>query len=163
MVDDNQPDLISVTADIVSAFVANNSVSGSDLSSLISETHGALAGLGKAPAETSAEAEFKPAVSVRKSLARRDSIISMIDGKPYRTLKRHLSRHGLTPAQYRERYGLAKDYPMVAPDVSEARRAMAVKIGLGQKGRTAKAAASAPARTAKRPGRPPKAKAGAPG
>lgn len=77
--------------------------------------------------------EHVPAVSVRKSLASRDHIISMIDGKPYRTLRRHLSTHGLTPDEYRARYNLKPDHPMVAPAYSEARRAMAKKIGLGRK------------------------------
>jgi len=77
--------------------------------------------------------EHAPAVSVRKSLASKDHIVSMIDGKSYKTLRRHLSTHGLTPAEYRERYGLKPDYPMVAPSYSEHRRAMAKKIGLGRK------------------------------
>jgi predicted transcriptional regulator len=77
--------------------------------------------------------EHVPAVTVRKSLASKDHIISMIDGKPYRTLKRHLSTNGLTPAEYRERYGLKADYPITAPSYSEARKAMALKIGLGRK------------------------------
>jgi predicted transcriptional regulator len=77
--------------------------------------------------------EYTPAVSVRKSLASKDHIISMIDGKPYKTLRRHLAGHGLTPAEYRPRYGLKPDYPMVAENYSEARRAMAKKIGLGRK------------------------------
>jgi predicted transcriptional regulator len=80
-----------------------------------------------------AAVEYVPAVSVRKSLASPDHILSMIDGKPYRTLKRHLSGHGLTPAEYRERYGLRPDYPMVSETYSEVRRAMAKKIGLGRK------------------------------
>lgn len=87
-------------------------------------------------AEAQAPEEFTPAVSVRKSLASRDHIISLLDGKPYKSLKRHLSRHGLTPVEYRARYGLKPDYPMVAPAYSEARREMAKKIGLGSKGRT---------------------------
>lgn len=90
--------------------------------------------------------EFTPAVSVRKSLASKDHIISMIDGKPYRTLRRHLSTHGLTPKEYRERYNLRADYPMVAPSYSEARRAMAHKIGLGAKGRKSKSSAPAAAK-----------------
>ena len=89
--------------------------------------------------------EFTPAVTVRKSLASKDHIISMIDGKPYRTLRRHLATHGLTPEEYRARYNLRPDYPMVAPAYSEQRRAMAKKIGLGSKGRVTKAAAK-PAR-----------------
>jgi predicted transcriptional regulator len=77
--------------------------------------------------------EFTAAVSVRKSLASKDHIISMIDGKPYRTLRRHLSSNGITPDGYRARYGLKPDYPMVAESYSESRRAMAKKIGLGRK------------------------------
>jgi predicted transcriptional regulator len=95
-------------------------------------------------------------VSVRKSLASPDHIISMIDGKPYKTLKRHLFRNGLTPDQYRQRYDLKPDYPMTAPAYSERRRALAHKIGLGAKGRQARAkpaeAGSAPAKPGR--GRP---------
>lgn len=72
-------------------------------------------------------------MSVRKSLASKDHIISLIDGKPYKTLRRHLSGHNLTPETYRERYGLKPDYPMVAENYSKARREMAQKIGLGRK------------------------------
>jgi predicted transcriptional regulator len=87
-------------------------------------------------------------VTARKSLANPDSIISMIDGKPYKTLRRHLSTNGKTPEEYRERYGLKADYPMVAASYSEARRAMAHKIGLGRKAGTkiAPKAADKPAR-----------------
>ena len=74
-----------------------------------------------------------PAVTPRRSLASKDHIISLIDGKPYKTLRRHLSTHGLTPDDYRRRYGLKKDYPIVAPAYAEMRRAMAKKIGLGRK------------------------------
>jgi predicted transcriptional regulator len=77
---------------------------------------------------------------VRKSLASKDHIISLIDGKPYKTLRRHLSTHGLTPEDYRQRYNLKPDYPIVAPTYSEHRRAMAHKIGLGARGRAAKGA-----------------------
>lgn len=77
-----------------------------------------------------------PATTIRKSLSSKDHIISLIDGKPYKTLRRHLSTHGLTPAEYRSRYGLKADYPMVAPNYSEARRSMAQKIGLGRKPRS---------------------------
>ncbi|MFD1787668.1 MucR family transcriptional regulator [Sphingomonas floccifaciens] len=88
-----------------------------------------------------------PAVSVRKSLASKDFIVSMIDGKPYKTLRRHLARHGLTPEQYRERFGLKSDYPMVSESYSNARREMAKKIGLGRKpGMTRPAGAKKPGR-----------------
>ena len=95
-----------------------------------------------------------PAVSVRKSLASRDHIISMIDGKPYRTLRRHLAAHGLTPDEYRARYGLRPDYPMVAATYSERRSALARELGLGQKGRAARS------RAVKIPGRGQRCEAG---
>ena len=135
-------DLLTLTTDIVSAHVSNNSVAVSDLPSLIRQTYDALSGLGEAAVGETAEPSYEPAVSIRKSLAKPDAIISMIDGKPYTMLKRHLSQHGLTPAQYRERYNLKADYPMVAESYSEQRRAMAHKIGLGQRGRTARAEAN---------------------
>lgn len=102
-----------------------------------------------APTET--VTEYTPAVTARKSLASKDHIISMIDGKSYKTLRRHLATHGMTPAEYRERYGLKPDYPMVAENYSESRRAMAKKIGLGRKpGARKPEAAPAPATTRKR-------------
>lgn len=108
------------------------------------------------PEANATAAEHVPAVSVRKSLASKDHIISLIDGKPYKTLRRHLSTYGLTEQEYRERYNLKADYPMVAANYSETRRAMAHKIGLGQKGRAARAAAAqtgAPAKRAPRKAR----------
>ena len=97
------------------------------------ETVQQLLGGTAAEPEGEAKTEYTPAVTARKSLASKDHIISMIDGKPYKTLRRHLATHGLSPAEYRERYGLKSDYPMVAPNYSENRRAMAKKIGLGRK------------------------------
>lgn len=101
----------------------------------VTELFGASAASPETPEEAPASEQFRPAVSVRKSLASKDHIISMIDGKPYKTLKRHLAGHGLTPAEYRARYNLKPAYPMVAESYSTARREMAKKIGLGQKGR----------------------------
>nr|WP_315765143.1 MucR family transcriptional regulator [Sphingomonas sp. Y38-1Y] len=109
----------------------------------ISELSGAALPDGTSGDQVSGSEEHVPAVSVRKSLGSPDHILSMIDGKPYKTLRRHLSRHGLTPEQYRERYNLKPDYPMVAQSYSESRRAMAHQIGLGSKGRQAKAATQA--------------------
>ena len=110
--------------------------------------HATLNGLGAPEAEEAEETktsrEYKPAVTARKSLSSPDHIISLIDGKPYKTLRRHLSGHGMTPEQYRERYNLKPDYPMVARNYSESRRAMAHKIGLGARRRNAKQAAAAP-------------------
>jgi len=98
------------------------------------ETVSVLVGGHGMAAEPEASAqEYTPAVTARKSLASPDHIISMIDGKPYKTLRRHLATNGMTPVEYRERYGLKADYPMVAPTYSEARRRMAKSIGLGRK------------------------------
>ena len=111
--------------------------------------HAALAGLSSGqqqePSAGVEQQEFTPAVTARKSLASKDHIISMIDGKPYKTLRRHLAPHGLTPEQYRERYSLKRDYPMVSESYSQVRRDMARKIGLGRKAAPAEAAAPAPA------------------
>ncbi|WP_327463155.1 MucR family transcriptional regulator [Sphingomonas sp.] len=124
----------------------NNRVSADEVPAFLQRMHTTLNGLETGQSEQGHTADdsedHKPAVTVRKSLGSPDHILSMIDGKPYKTLRRHLSRHGLTPEQYRERYNLKPDYPMVAPNYSEHRRAMAHKIGLGARGRDARAAAS---------------------
>ena len=105
-----------------------------ELPALIEAIYAALAGLSaREDAGPPAAGAPRPATSLRKSLSNPAHIISMIDGKPYKTLRRHLSGHGLTPDDYRARYGLKADYPMVAETYSEARRAMAKKIGLGRK------------------------------
>lgn len=131
MADTKQPDLTAMTVQLLSAYFSNNQVPAGDIAGIIEATRGALEGKGEA--ETPAPVEHVPAVSVRKSLGSREHIISMIDGKPYKTLKRHLATNGLTPAEYRERYKLPRDYPMVAPAYSEHRRAVAAKLGLGRK------------------------------
>lgn len=114
----------------------NSRVNADDVPAFIQKMHETVSAL-SAPAveETQPDQtfEYAPAVSVRKSLASKDQIISLIDGKPYKTLRRHLSGHGLTPDEYRARYGLKSDYPMVAEAYSAARREMAKKIGLGRK------------------------------
>ena len=129
---DMQETLVTLTADIVAAHVSNNSVAVSDLPLLISNVHGALAGLGvKAP-----EPEVKkqePAVSVRSSI-KPDYIVCLEDGKKLKMLKRHLMTHyQMTPEQYRTKWNLPADYPMVAPNYAEQRRSLAKKIGLGTK------------------------------
>ncbi len=115
---------------------AHNRVDANEVPAFLNKMHETILSLsGGGAAATSEEpaVEYTPAVTVRKSLASPDAIISMIDGKPYKTLRRHLATHGLTPEQYRERYNLKADYPMVAPSYSAARQAMAKKIGLGRK------------------------------
>ena len=126
-------EIVTLTADIVAAYVENNSVSVGDLPALIRSTHDALAGLREAAEAAPAEPAFTPAVTVRKSLSNPDVLISMIDGKSYKILKRHLSGNGLTPAEYRARYSLPSDYPMTSTNYSKARRDLALQSGLGRK------------------------------
>jgi predicted transcriptional regulator len=140
MADDQSTDILTFTAEIVSAHVAHNHVSTGELAGLIASVHGALAGLGGSVEAAPALPEFTPATTIRKSLADPNRIISMIDGKAYATLKRHLTNQGLTPAEYRARYGLPFDYPITAPAYSERRRALAKSIGLGRKPGEMKAA-----------------------
>ncbi len=125
-------DLLDLTASIVAAHVENNNVAVGDLPTLIKSVHATLSGLGTTPVEPVVDS-FQGAVSIKKSLSDPTVIISMIDGKPYKMLKRHLALQGLTPAEYRERYKLPADYPIVAPAYSAVRQALAVKNGLGRK------------------------------
>lgn len=124
--------LLALTADIVSAHVSNNSVSTTDLPALIQNVHTALSGLG-GPAQEAAPEKQAPAVSVRSSV-KPDYIVCLEDGKKLKMLKRYLrTNFDLTPDEYRAKWGLSKDYPMVAPNYAETRRALAVSIGLGRK------------------------------
>lgn len=137
--------LVTLTADIVAAHVSNNSVAISDIPLVIRSVHEALAGLGAA-----AEPEVKqePAVSVRASV-KPDYIVCLEDGKKLKMLRRHLMTHyNMTPDDYRAKWNLPKDYPMVAPSYAEKRRALAKEIGLGTKGRGG-GRKKAPARRAK--------------
>ena len=123
--------LITLTSDIVAAHVSNNSVAVGDLGTLISNVYTALAGL--KPADPQAEPMPEPAVSIRSSI-KNDHIVCLEDGKKLKMLKRHLAtRYNLTPEQYRARWNLPADYPMVAPAYAEKRRELAKKIGLGRK------------------------------
>ena len=143
MADAQNETLLALTADIVAAHVANNTVPVSDLGSLIARVHDALAGLGAAAEPP--EPELVPAVSVRASV-KPDYLVCLEDGKKLKMLKRHLSTsYNMTPEQYRAKWKLPHDYPMVAPNYAEQRRTLAVKIGLGRGGR-AKASAAAPAK-----------------
>ena len=163
--------LLELATELTIAWLSNPNTraSAEEVPSFLEKMHGAVTGLASPQADADENApatEYTPAVSVRRSLASKDHIISMIDGKPYKTLKRHLSTHGLTPAQYRERYGLKSDYPMVAENYAEMRRGLAKKIGLGRKPGT-KVGAAKPAVTkaggqAKSAGRKPKAAQSAP-
>jgi predicted transcriptional regulator len=131
-----------MTTDVVASYLQKNRVAENDLPGLIRSVYGAITGMG-APAEPEAEAVAKPtATQIRKSITP-DGLISFIDKKSYKTLKRHLATAGFTPDSYRERHGLPKDYPMVAASYSAARSAMAKANGLGAMGRNAKAKPSA--------------------
>jgi predicted transcriptional regulator len=122
--------LITLTSDIVTAHVSNNNVDVQDLPSLIENVYTALSGLGH---EKTPEVPLEPAVSIRASV-KPDHIVCLEDGKKMKMLKRHLmTDHGMTPAEYRERWSLPGDYPMVAPDYAEKRRELAKEIGLGRK------------------------------
>ena len=122
--------LVTLTADIVAAHVSNNSVAISDLSILINNVHAALSGLGIEPV---VEEKLVPAVSIRTSV-KPDYIVCLEDGKKLKMLRRHLMTHyGMTPDDYRAKWSLPADYPMVAPNYAEQRRQLAKKIGLGTK------------------------------
>lgn len=138
-----------LAADIVAAFVANNSLPIAELPALIHSVHAVLATLGGAPVNPPPEEKREPAVSIRKSITP-DHIVCLDDGKKFKSLRRHLTLLGMTPDQYRAKWSLPADYPMVAPNYAAQRSEMAKRIGLGQK--------RAEATPAKR-GRKPKASA----
>lgn len=123
---------IELTADVVASYVANNPVSTSELPSLIGEVYSAMKSAGRSEIETSS-AKLKPAVPVKKSLTD-DYIICLEDGKQFKSLKRHLRSHyDMSPEEYREKWGLPYDYPMVAPNYAKARSKLARDMGLGRK------------------------------
>ena len=123
-------DFVSLSADVVAAYVSHNSVPRADLSALIATVHGALQNAAAGTREPE-KVVLEPPVSIKKSISA-SHLISMEDGRPYKSLKRHLTARGLTPAQYREKWSLPFDYPMVAPNYSKARSELAKALGLGQ-------------------------------
>ena len=125
-------ELLKLTADIVAAHVSNNKLPASDLAQLIAQVH---ASLNETGGSTSAQQRPSPAVPIKKSVTA-DYIVCLEDGKKLKMLKRHLkTSYDLTPEQYRERWGLAGDYPMVAPNYAKKRSQLAKKIGLGKRGK----------------------------
>ena len=131
--EDTEDTLLTLTADIVAAHVSNNSVAVNDLPNLIQNVHSALAGI--STNRSAPEAKPEPKVSIRASI-KPDYIVCLEDGKKQKMLKRHLmTNHGMTPDEYRQKWGLAADYPMVAPNYAEQRRTLAKSIGLGTKRR----------------------------
>ena len=153
----NDTNFIGLAADIVGAYVTKNNVPAAELPGLIATTHAALVKL-TAPQAPEVEKPTPP-VPIRKSVTP-DHIISLEDGRPYKSLKRHLSGRGLTPAEYRQKWGLPFDYPMVAPNYAAQRSEMAKSLGLGQIRRdriAAQKAGAEPAAAPARRGRPRKA------
>jgi predicted transcriptional regulator len=129
--------LVELTADIVSAYVGNHSVAVEDIAALISQVHRALLNLTSGEAEAVGE-PAKPAVAVKKSI-HPDHIVCLEDGKKFKSLKRHLrTQYGMSPEQYREKWALPPDYPMVAPNYAAARSQLAKQMGLGQQRRRRK-------------------------
>ena len=125
---------IQLTAEIVSAYVSNNSVSAGDLPGLINQVHSALRGVSSGHGEAPAE-PLKPAISVKRSITP-DYIVCLEDGKKFKSLKRHLrTQYNMTPEAYREKWDLPPDYPMVAPNYAAARSQLAKQMGLGQQRR----------------------------
>jgi predicted transcriptional regulator len=132
---DTETSSLKLATDLTVAWLSNpnTKVQADNVATVLRQMHDAVKSL-SLPAETEATAEpYPPAVTVRKSLASKDHILSLIDGKPYKMLRRHLTRHGLTPEDYRTRYGLKPDYPMVSETYAQTRSDLAKKIGLGRK------------------------------
>ena len=149
---ENNEDLLELTASIVAAYVTRNNVPRSDLAGLIASTHSALSGLGGAAPAIAAE-PLVPAIAIRKSVTP-EAIICLEDGKSFKSLKRHLSsKYDMSPEQYRAKWGLAADYPMVAPAYAEARSALAKSMGLGRKAAPRSPAKAALAEKVKRASR----------
>lgn len=140
-----EQDNVQLAVGLVGAYVGNNPVSQGDLQGVLKATYETISNLGTPTAP--AAPEYQPAVPVKKSV-NPDFLVSLVDGRKYKSLKRHLSGHGLTPAQYRERYGLPADYPMVAPNYAKQRSELAKSMGLGQNRKQAAAPTAAPAKAA---------------
>lgn len=148
MSDNDLPNSIELAAEIVAAFVSHNSLPAGDLPSLIASVHASLRGLSNGAPVGQPEEKREPAVSVRKSITP-EYLICLDDGKKFKSLRRHLATLGMTPDQYRAKWGLPPDYPMVAPNYAAQRSELAKSMGLGQKRKRAA--------TAKTSGRKPKA------
>ncbi|WP_313902095.1 MucR family transcriptional regulator [Methylobacterium sp. E-046] len=145
---EGQSDLVALTADIVSAYVSNNRVPPAEMAGLLSSVHAAITGLGSSPAVVEPRPAKPTPAQIRKSITP-DALISFLDGKPYKTLKRHLTGNGMTIDEYRERYGLPRDYPAVAASYSESRSALAKSLGLGQQRRKSAETAEKPSKARK--------------
>lgn len=131
-IENTMQELVELTSEIVSAYVANNKIPASELPEVISSVHSALRGLDEKKVQE--PEKLVPLMPIKKTITA-DFLISLEDGRRYKSLKRHLSGRGLTPADYREKWGLAKDYPMVAPNYAKQRSELAKALGLGQQRR----------------------------
>ena len=144
--DQQKRNSIEMTVDIVAAYVSKNQIKASDLGDLIATTYSAVEGLSSLKGPGVAVVEQNPAVAPKKSLTS-DFIICLEDGRKFKSLKRHLrTKYDMSPDQYRAKWGLAKDYPMVAPNYAEARSNLAKALGLGQTGGKSKSKSKAPAK-----------------
>ena len=130
MTDLDQAALVEMTTEVVAAYVTKNHVRAVELPGLISTVHASLASMGSAPVAEPEPAKLVPPVSIKKSITD-EYLISLEDGQQYKSLKRHLSKRGLTPAEYRSKWGLPHDYPMVSPAYAARRSELAKSIGLG--------------------------------
>lgn len=134
MAETGDSNFIELTAQIVSAYVGNNTVAAGDIPALINQVHAALSRVSSKGGEAAAE-PLKPAISVKRSVTP-EYIVCLEDGKKFKSLKRHLrTQYNMTPEQYREKWGLSADYPMVAPNYAAARSQLAKQMGLGQQRR----------------------------
>ena len=153
MADTDQSALLAMTTGIIANFVANNRVSPDELPGLVTMVHGSLSRLGGEPEVEEAEAPARLTPAAIRKLIQPDGIVSLIDGRKFKSMKRHLSNQGFTPESYREHFSLPKDFPMVSPDYAAQRLALAKSMGLGLGGRQPKKGevATKPARKAKTP------------
>ena len=140
----NKPVFVQLTVEIVSAYVSNNSIRHTDLPALLSNVHAAIAEVGSRSTQAKDSPEKPTPAQIRKSITH-DHIVSFEDGKPYKTLRRHLTLRGLSPEAYREKWGLPRDYPMTAASYSAQRSELARALGLGQQRRKHRGASSATA------------------
>jgi predicted transcriptional regulator len=145
---DTALNIATLTAEIVASYVSSNKTDASQVAELIQSVHTALSNAGKPVVEPEADTRVTPA-QIRKSITP-EALVSFVDGRSYKSLKRHLSSNGMSPDEYRTKFGLPRDYPMVTPAYSAQRSELAKKLGLGRKGSDQAAAPSAPAKRAGR-------------
>lgn len=153
MADTDQSALLAMTTGIVANFVANNRVSPDELPGLVTMVHASLSHLGGAPEPEEAKEPARLTPAAIRKLIQPDGIVSLIDGRKFKSMKRHLSIQGFTPESYRDHFSLPKDFPVVSPEYAAQRSALARSMGLGTSGLQPKKAemASKPARKAKTP------------